>query len=110
MTCYVAHGVPLPPPVDHAYVEEVVKLTSKMWGQWCVGVRWRTEMGRSGERAFIDRWGYLYKWHPLSLFSRFRHPEFARLGIGPFIDELLQAVDARVRDESPHHLLLYAGG
>lgn len=40
---------------------------------------------------------------------RFRHPEFARLGIGPFIDELLQAVDARVMGSSPHHLLLYAG-
>lgn len=39
----------------------------------------------------------------------FRHPEFARLGIGPFIDELLQAVDARVADASPHHMLLYAG-
>jgi hypothetical protein len=31
------------------------------------------------------------------------------LGIGPFLDELLQAVDARVTDNSPHHLLLYAG-
>jgi hypothetical protein len=73
LTCFVVHGIPLPPPVDHEYVEKVVAFTSKMWGQW------------------------------------FRHPEFARLGIGPFIGELLEAVDARVQDESPHQLLLYAG-
>lgn len=40
---------------------------------------------------------------------RFRHPEFLRLGIGPFLDELLQKMDTRVKGESPHHLLLYAG-
>ena len=38
-----------------------------------------------------------------------RHEEFCRLGIGPFINELLAQVDDRLHNGSPHHLLLYAG-
>lgn len=37
LTCHVVHGVPLPPSVDHEYVDQVIAFTSKMWGQWYVG-------------------------------------------------------------------------
>jgi hypothetical protein len=34
LTCHVVHEVPLPPPLDDKYVEDVADFTSKMWGQW----------------------------------------------------------------------------
>ena len=39
----------------------------------------------------------------------FRDKEFARLGIGPFINELLEAIEKRIKDESSHQVLVYAG-
>ena len=39
----------------------------------------------------------------------FRDKEFARLGIGPFINELLEAMEKRMKDESSHQVLVYTG-
>lgn len=108
LTCHVVHGVPLPPSVSHAYIDQVVAFTSKMWGQWYVtsAVPFRVYSNFIREARF--RLSPFMSTDPCRI-QRFRHPEFARLGIGPFIGELLQAVDARMAGASPHHMLLYAG-